>query len=299
MRWNKKILAMKQRPFRRSFLALALILFSSLVIEASQARDFLAPVTSCVNIIRYIFFTSLERGPVSDGQLRGRREKIEQLSAEMMHLQKEASRFSALGMSGTSRIKRVFQFRQSRKKLDSLARRMIRENRFLAKNGQSYPLIKMWPRFYGEEYNLASLPSRKNVLAGFIHRFGPETLKSFLVEIRADGRFYYVKTGELVDTLHSSFVMNELGDIYIAPFSFRYIFGEGAGAHSSFFGGRPLSACGLVRIELGILQVVTDECGHYVPPKESLDYFLKEIEKRQADISGGFVKRYIGIGRRN
>jgi transposase len=88
---------------------------------------------------------------------------------------------------------------------------------------------------------------------------------------------------------HAIFVMDKYGDIYISNH-------EAAGKihHSSFMAGRPVAAAGEIRIEQGVVKLVSPLSGHYHPTRAQLDQFIQRLRdlgvKAEFEIDGSLLE---------
>jgi hypothetical protein len=114
---------------------------------------------------------------------------------------------------------------------------------------------------------------------------------AFKVTIK-DGKVYDA-TGKLFDTRGAStafkhnkgraiFVMDATGAMYISNEQTR-----GKFHHSSFFGGKPVAAAGDIRIENGMITIISRNSGHYRPSLAQLNQAINHLKSQ--GISGVFV----------
>jgi hypothetical protein len=64
--------------------------------------------------------------------------------------------------------------------------------------------------------------------------------------------------------------------------------------HSSFLAGRQIMAAGELRVERGVLQVITGKSGHYKPTIEQLIAGVRELQKRGARMDAARIKLFNG-----
>ena len=97
------------------------------------------------------------------------------------------------------------------------------------------------------------------------------------------GKLRFHKSCRIVDTSDGYggiylFVMTGDGTIFMAP-------AEKVNHHSSFVSGNPVAAAGTIEVSEGTILLMTSESGHYQPPKEFLEQLVRELKKRDADLS--------------
>jgi len=97
------------------------------------------------------------------------------------------------------------------------------------------------------------------------------------------GKLRFNKSLAFVDTADGNskvylFIMTGEGAIFMAS-------QNTVNHHSAFVSGNPVAAAGTIKVELGLITLITSESGHYQPPKEFLDQFMDELKKRNADLS--------------
>jgi hypothetical protein len=92
------------------------------------------------------------------------------------------------------------------------------------------------------------------------------------------------QNGNLLDTSHISnglylFVMDGDGRIFSAAQTT-------VDHHSAFLAGNPVAAAGEIEVDQGKLLAVYDQSGHYMPPREYTEQFLKELKSLGVDLTG-------------
>ncbi|WP_216897597.1 ADP-ribosyltransferase [Nocardia alni] len=129
-----------------------------------------------------------------------------------------------------------------------------------------------------------------------VRHMDAEELEGHRVFIGSDGRLYRAADGRLFDTRQvtssrmdgdglAMFVMDEFGNMYAAD-------QEGDGLHhTSFLGGRTVTAAGEIEVRDGVLVTMTDRSGHYMPRPEVNDYALDWLRRLGLTVSGSFVRR--------
>ncbi|CAB3765131.1 hypothetical protein [Paraburkholderia humisilvae] len=96
-----------------------------------------------------------------------------------------------------------------------------------------------------------------------------------------DGRWIPMDT----NGRHAIFVMNGQGTVYAGDQDF-------VPKHSSFLAGGPVAAAGTLSVKNGQPQRVTDQSGHYMPPREHSSQFEREL--RDKGVSSNYYTRYDG-----
>lgn|GEM_PF-4678455 len=108
----------------------------------------------------------------------------------------------------------------------------------------------------------------------------------FLVQVK-DGHLYQEASGEMerLSTKgatnpadHYLFVMDGRGRVFAAP-------SRKVTHHSAFLSGNPVAAAGSFKVEEGRIVAITDQSGHYAPPREYSGQFVKEMKRKKADMS--------------
>ena len=97
------------------------------------------------------------------------------------------------------------------------------------------------------------------------------------------GKLRFHKSCKIVDTSDGYgsvylFIMTGEGAIFMAP-------AEKVHHHSSFASGNPVAAAGTIQVSEGTILLMTSDSGHYQPPKEFLEQFVRELKKRSTDLS--------------
>ncbi|GEM36727.1 hypothetical protein NN4_12460 [Nocardia ninae NBRC 108245] len=99
-----------------------------------------------------------------------------------------------------------------------------------------------------------------------------------------DGRLYQALDGAPFHTPGARFVMDEFGNLYSGRTSaVRY--------HSSFLGGRTVTAAGYLVVNDGRLVVMTDHSGHYEPAPQMNDYALDLLRRQGLVPADNFLRR--------
>jgi hypothetical protein len=103
----------------------------------------------------------------------------------------------------------------------------------------------------------------------------------------ADGSPFDTSSATTVRTVGkvAIFVMDEQGNFYASNTA-----AEGKFHHSSFFAGKPVAAAGELRVDNGVLKVITDESGHYHPTIEFSDQAVKILEAYGIDMTQVDIK---------
>ena len=76
------------------------------------------------------------------------------------------------------------------------------------------------------------------------------------------------------------FVMDEFGNFYASNTQ-----AQGKFHHSSFLAGKPVAAAGELKVENGVLKIITDESGHYWPTIELSDQAVKVLDAYGIDMT--------------
>jgi hypothetical protein len=104
----------------------------------------------------------------------------------------------------------------------------------------------------------------------------------YLVTVNHEGRL--VQDGFLLNTSgdptgYNMFVMDGDGAIY-----------SGSKAelnhHSAFLAGGPVASAGVWRVSYGMLKAVSDQSGHYRPPRDYAEQVLTELKRRGVNVHG-------------
>jgi hypothetical protein len=99
-------------------------------------------------------------------------------------------------------------------------------------------------------------------------------IKGKLVDTNGSVSVNLIGQAEKVD--YAIFVMGEDGTLYLSKYS-----EVGKFHHSSFLGGKPISAAGEIIIEKGIIKEVNNASGHYKPAIKLIEKnILKELQNR-------------------
>ncbi|MFQ6395642.1 hypothetical protein ACLMAJ_19530 [Nocardia sp. KC 131] len=129
---------------------------------------------------------------------------------------------------------------------------------------KSFRTVSMQPKYVGEHLSgNAVFPGRKVKYVTDV-----EQRKKFQLQI-IDGKLCDAK-GNLFDTggREAIFVMDKWGRIFASKMSM-----SGKFHHSSLMAGGPVAGAGAMRVIQGKLQRLTDESGHYRPPR----YFTRQV----------------------
>lgn len=92
-----------------------------------------------------------------------------------------------------------------------------------------------------------------------------------------------MRRGRTLDTTEVSdgtyiFVMSPDGNIYSAD-------KHQVMHHSSFLAGREVASAGKWRVEKGKLTYINNSSGHYMPPSDFAEQVLRELRRRNVDVS--------------
>lgn len=111
---------------------------------------------------------------------------------------------------------------------------------------------------------------------------------AYKLEIR-NGRIYDAK-GQPFDTSDASsahsgggnaiFVMDQSGNFYASKVQV-----VGGFHHSSLLAGQPVAAAGEIQVENGVLKVITDKSGHYLPGRDLSQQALRSLQTDGVDTS--------------
>ncbi|KAI3826563.1 hypothetical protein L1987_00611 [Smallanthus sonchifolius] len=136
----------------------------------------------------------------------------------------------------------------------------------------------------GKEVNLVDMCPRSKLQQQCIKYLGPLERKAYEVAIE-NGKFYYKKTGELIDTVGQTkgakwiFVLSTTKTLYVG------IKKKGSFQHSSFLSGGAALAAGRIIAEKGVLKVVWPHSGHYRPTQENFQDFISFLHENDVDTS--------------
>lgn len=124
------------------------------------------------------------------------------------------------------------------------------------------------------------------------------TKVKYLTEAEKANLELFVKDGKIVDRLgklydtsssssvfgagqgKSIFVMDEYGKIYASNFQ-----SVGKFHHSSFLGGKPVSAAGEITVKNGRIVEISNRSGHYQPTQQMNSQVINELKSKGLDIS--------------
>jgi hypothetical protein len=84
------------------------------------------------------------------------------------------------------------------------------------------------------------------------------------------------------------FVTNPSGQLYAGSHS------AGQFHHSSFLAGRPVMSAGELKVENGVIKVLTAKSGHYKPTLEQFIAGVKELKQRGADLEFAKLRMFKG-----
>lgn len=77
------------------------------------------------------------------------------------------------------------------------------------------------------------------------------------------------------------FVMDRYGNIYASNDH-----AVGRFHHSSFLGGKPVAGAGELKVEDGVLKLISDKSGHYRPPPECMRRVVAALKAAGVDVDG-------------
>ncbi|WP_216900869.1 hypothetical protein [Nocardia alni] len=109
--------------------------------------------------------------------------------------------------------------------------------------------------------------------------------------IGPEGKLYNARNGRPFDTGDNPdniFVMDEFGNLYAAEKI------PGLIQHSSFFGGRTVTAAGFVEARDGYITTILDSSGHYVPDLQLNDYALAMLKTKGLRLADDHKRYYVG-----
>ncbi|MEU4838809.1 hypothetical protein [Nocardia testacea] len=95
----------------------------------------------------------------------------------------------------------------------------------------------------------------------------------------AQGNLFDTRNANVRDALgrrlkRAIFVMDEHGNIYASLFAKRKEF-----QHSSFLAGGPVAGAGEIVVENGVIKLITDQSGHYLPTQHLMRQVLTRLEE--------------------
>ncbi|WP_216901955.1 C2 family cysteine protease, partial [Nocardia alni] len=128
-----------------------------------------------------------------------------------------------------------------------------------------------------------------------VKKMTPEELESHRLFVGEDGKLYRASDGLLFDTTWANnaqegifhraiFVMDEFGNLYAGDQDF------GVQHHSSFLGGRTVTAAGEIDVRDGVLRVMSDASGHYQPRPELNDFALDLLRRQGLVLDRNFAR---------
>ena len=129
-----------------------------------------------------------------------------------------------------------------------------------------------------------------------VGRMSPEELESHRLFVGPGGRLYRASDGMPFDTTaarsarlddgnrRAIFVMDEFGNLYAGDQEF------GVRHHSSFLGGRIVTAAGEMEVRDGVLVLMSDRSGHYLPRPEINDYALDLLRSQGLTLDDRFIR---------
>ncbi|WP_216902286.1 alpha/beta hydrolase, partial [Nocardia alni] len=123
-----------------------------------------------------------------------------------------------------------------------------------------------------------------------VEHMTPEELEQHRVFVGPGGLLYRVADGMPLDTVAESpsgrsiFVMDEFGNLYAGTLK------PGVRHHSSFLGGRTVTAAGEIAVRGGRLIAMGDRSGHYLPRAEINDYALDVLRHQGLHIGYDFQR---------
>ncbi|WP_370465424.1 C2 family cysteine protease [Nocardia sp. CS682] len=116
------------------------------------------------------------------------------------------------------------------------------------------------------------------------HYMTPAEREQHRVFVGPDGRLYQARDGAPLHTSGSKFVMDEFGNLYSGTTSV-------VSFHSSFLGGRTVTAAGYLVVDDGRVQVLTDHSGHYRPTPQMNDYAVDLLRRRGLVLADSFQRK--------
>uniref|UniRef100_UPI000B231400 WXG100-like domain-containing protein n=1 Tax=Nocardia lijiangensis TaxID=299618 RepID=UPI000B231400 len=129
--------------------------------------------------------------------------------------------------------------------------------------------------------------SRLEIRSGMVntptHYMTPEEREQHRLFVGPDGRLYQARDGAPFRTAGSKFVMDEFGNLYSGETSV-------VSFHSSFLGGRTVTAAGYLVVDDGRVRVMTDHSGHYHPNPQVNDYAF-DLLRRQGLVPASNFQR--------
>jgi hypothetical protein len=151
---------------------------------------------------------------------------------------------------------------------------------------KKYAVTKMKPQYRGEDVE-------GNRVWGTPVRYLSQSERR-AYEITFQGGKMYDASGAPFDTSDAStvfsaegraiFVMDENGDFYASKFQ-----QVGRFHHSSLAGGEPVAAAGEMKVEQGVLILISNKSGHYRPGPTFMEQALDSLSRK--GIGTGGVKR--------
>lgn len=107
--------------------------------------------------------------------------------------------------------------------------------------------------------------------------------KNYLLRIDKNGKFFYANRSPNEVEVYGKFVMDGKGDIYFASYQELGTCKLEKGFllnHASFLAGGPVAMAGILTFKEGKIKEVINNSGHYRPPKEFFNQFLKELSEK-------------------
>jgi hypothetical protein len=105
------------------------------------------------------------------------------------------------------------------------------------------------------------------------------------------GKLYNARDGRPFDTGDKKsviFVMDEFGNLYAAEKK------SGLIQHSSFLGGRPVTAAGFIEARDGHITTIEDSSGHYTPDLQLNDRAIAFLRTQGMRLDENFTRQYVG-----
>ncbi|UYZ64406.1 hypothetical protein [Hymenobacter weizhouensis] len=139
----------------------------------------------------------------------------------------------------------------------------------------NYSTVSMDPDYEGEETGA--------VWGTKVQYLSEEQRKAFELSVDSDGKLRNA-SGELFDTQGAGtvtgkgkaiFVMSPDGKIYASLHQQAGIF-----HHSSFLSGAPVAAAGEVEVHNGVVKMVSNRSGHYMPDQSFTYQFIEQLWRR-------------------
>ena len=116
------------------------------------------------------------------------------------------------------------------------------------------------------------------------HFMTPAEREQHRIFVGPDGRLYQARNGAPFDTRGAKFVMDEYGNLYAGNTAM-------VTWHTSFLGGRTVTAAGILVVDNGRLTEWTDHSGHYEPRPEINDYVLDLLRRQGLVLDADFRRR--------